>query len=117
MSRKTYITVWFCKECDKIFRTSQVDRYNPFCDSCDGKLKPKCMEKNKVEQKRDKCFVDILMQDNPRWSTAMGCGTHQIPEMMKHYPDATYNPETGDLLVKNRAHKKKQMRERGLDEH
>lgn len=55
-------------------------------------------------------------KDNPRWSASMGCNPDQIPMMREHHPDSVYHPETGDLLVMNRAHKKKEMRRRGLSE-
>jgi len=55
-------------------------------------------------------------EDNPRWSSAMGCNVEEIPIFQKLYPDSVYHPETGDCLVKNRHHKIREMRRRGYKE-
>lgn len=55
--------------------------------------------------------------NHPRWSWAMGVNISEIPKMTKQYPDRKYNPVTGQLLVENRTHKKKLMRENGMYEY
>lgn len=62
-----------------------------------------------------RCGVDGLMGDNVRWSDSMGCNPCEIPNMMKHFPGSEYNSE-GQLKIKNRTHKKKEMRRRGYVE-
>ncbi len=66
---------------------------------------------------RNSGFTNIGFKDNPRWSWAMGANVKDIPKLMKKYPDRTYNPKTGQLLVKNRTEKKKLMREHGMEEY
>ena len=54
-------------------------------------------------------------EDSPRWSEALGCNPEEIPEFTKLYPGSEYSPD-GRLLIKNRAHKKQEMRRRGYIE-
>ncbi len=61
-------------------------------------------------------FVSMGFKDNPRWSWSLGVHVDKIPEMMKKYPDRTYNPKTGQLLIKNRTMKKRYMKEHGAYE-
>lgn len=63
------------------------------------------------------CGVDALMKENHRWSWAMGVNVEDIPKMNKLFPDRIYNPETGQLLIKNRVEKKRLMREHQMEEH
>lgn len=63
------------------------------------------------------CNVDGTMRENHRWSWAMGVHVKDIPKMMKKHPDRVYNPKTGQLLVKNREHKKKLMKEHDMVEY
>lgn len=60
-------------------------------------------------------YVHTDCMDHPRWSEAMGVNPDQIPEAMRRFPGSTYDSE-GRLLVKNRADKKKKMKERGYIE-
>lgn len=60
--------------------------------------------------------VNWYEKDNPRWSWSMGVNVQDIPEMTKKYPDRKYHHKTGQLLVRNRAHKKKLMKEHGMHE-
>lgn len=53
--------------------------------------------------------------ENPRWSDSLGCTPEEIPEFKKLYPGSEYSPD-GRLLIKNRAHKKFEMRRRGYAE-
>jgi len=90
-------------------------------DKLTPRVCPKCGGRNYrlgfiKKQKEKKEFVNIGYKDNPRWSWSMGVNIQDIPAMMKKYPDRTYNPKTGQLLVKNRPNKKRLMREHGLEE-
>jgi len=67
--------------------------------------------------KKKKKFVNIAYSDNERWSWSMGVNRQDISEMNRKYPDRTYHPKTGQLLVKNRPHKKKLMKEHNLEEY
>ena len=51
-----------------------------------------------------------------RWSTSMGVPANQVEEFSKRFPNSKYSPD-GRLQIKNRAHKKKLMKERGFIEH
>jgi hypothetical protein len=53
---------------------------------------------------------------HPRWSWSMGVNRTDIPAMKKKYPDRTYHPETGQLLVESRPHKKRLMKEHDMYE-
>jgi hypothetical protein len=46
----------------------------------------------------------------------MGVNRTDIPAMKKKYPDRTYHPETGQLLVESRPHKKRLMKEHDMYE-
>ncbi len=48
------------------------------------------------------------------WSKAMGVLPEQISEMKRHYPDHTYHPTTGDLLVEGPQHRNKLCKELGM---
>ena len=61
------------------------------------------------------CNVDILMQDNPRWSEAMGCLPNEIVDRRKQFPNSVYD-KYGRLLILNRAHKLKEMKRRNMIE-
>lgn len=61
-------------------------------------------------------FVNIAFDENPRWSWSMGVNIQDIPEMTKKYPDRVYHPKTGQLLVRNRPHKKQLIREHNMEE-
>lgn len=61
--------------------------------------------------------IDATMKENTRWSWTMGVNIDKIPEMLKKYPDRVYNPETGQLKVKNRIHKLKLLAEHGMEEY
>ncbi|KKL20513.1 hypothetical protein LCGC14_2454720 [marine sediment metagenome] len=55
---------------------------------------------------------DATMIDNERFSDAMGINPNQLPAFMKQFPGSEYNSE-GQLKIKNREHKKLEMRRRG----
>ena len=55
---------------------------------------------------------DATMIDNERFSDAMGINPDQLPAFMKQFPGSEYNSE-GQLKIKNREHKKLEMKRRG----
>lgn len=84
------------------------------CPECGGQTYRLSFPK---ELKEKKPFVNVGYKDNPRWSWSMGVNKSDIPEMMRKYPNRTYHPKTGQLLVKNRPEKKRLMREHNLEEY
>jgi hypothetical protein len=91
-------------------------RHQEFCDY--GKSPKACP---KCGCKRYKIIFDFkgvnnVAENNPRWSASMGCSPEEIPLFQKLYPESEYHPETGDLLIKNRSHKKFEMKRRGFNE-
>ena len=97
---------WF----NEVFEDNLVPRA---CPKCNGRNYQLSIGK---ELTKEIPFVNIGYKDNPRWSWSMGVNVQDIPVMMKKYSDRTYNPKTGQLLVKNRPNKKRLMREHGLEE-
>ena len=53
--------------------------------------------------------------DAERWSDSMGVNPDQIPLAMKTFPGSEYDHE-GRLKIKNRCHKKVEMKRRGYVE-
>jgi len=60
--------------------------------------------------------IDGSSRGNGRWSKTMGINPNQIEEFKKHYPDRTYHPQTGDLWIEHRQHKKRLLKEQHLSE-
>jgi hypothetical protein len=90
--------------------------HQEFCDY--GKSPNSCPECGSRQYKIIYDFKNEnnMAEDNLRWSASMGCNPEEIPLFQKLYPGSEYHPETGDLLIKNRAHKKMEMKRRGYDE-
>lgn len=103
-----------CRRCSfkKLYKDNEEPPYS--CPSCDTKWYRLRFVKEKPKKKK---FVNLGYKDSPRWSWSMGIHVDQIPEMMKKYPNRTYHPKTGQLLVKNRTEKKKLMKEHGMVEY
>jgi len=80
------------------------------CEKCGGQM-------TSVFEVSNRQVVNIGYKDNPRWSWSMGVNVEDIPKMMKQYPDRTYHPETGQLLVKNRPEKRKLAKQHGMEEY
>jgi hypothetical protein len=102
-----------CEKCGTVFvhHSSVQYRNNPQKCFCGGIGK-----RDMASELKDKGRFNALTKDNERWSTAMGVLPEKIPEAMRQFPDRTYHPETGDLLVRNRQHKKKLMKENKVQE-
>jgi len=86
-----------------------------FCPECGSKTYRLIFHK---EPKKKTKFVNIdgTSRGNPRWSWSMGVNRQDIPAMTKKYPDRKYHPVTGQLLVESRQHKKRLMKEHGMEE-
>lgn len=83
------------------------------CPACGSKS---CTLRFCKEVKRKVPFVSIGYKDNPRWSWSMGVNPADIPAMKERYPDRNYRPDTGQLEVRNRPHKKQLMKQHGMYE-
>lgn len=81
------------------------------CPSCKGKS---CTLR--FVKKRGEKISSRWCAHHPRWSWSMGINRAEIPAMMKKYPDRIYHPKTGQLLVKDRPHKKQLMEQHGMYE-
>lgn len=101
-----------CKKCGKIFdyfcciddrNLVQVCECGQFCKR-DVQAELACMGN-----------FNATMKSNPRWSTSMGVPANQVEQFSKRFPGSTYSPD-GRLLIKNRADKKRQMKERFMYE-
>jgi len=106
-----------CRCCDykKFYPNEVVDdcpRSCPKCGSGTYRLRF-CYEKPREEPLIN---IDATMQPRERWSDAMGVHPNQIPEAIKRYPGSVYDKE-GRLLIRNRAHKKFEMKRRGYIEY
>lgn len=89
----------------------KFDLYRPVSEC---KQLTKCPECGKV-CRRDYSGYFVAPPNNPRWSNAMGVMPEQIAAAKKRYPGSEYDSE-GRLLIKNRQHKKQEMKRRGLTE-
>jgi hypothetical protein len=101
-----------CKLCN--FTKEYEEFKSPMkCPECGhGFYRLTCLKKSRETEN----FVSIGYQDSPRWSWSMGVNPQDIPAMMQRYPNRQYHPKTGQLLVKNRPHKRKLMKEHRMHE-
>lgn len=99
-----------CK-CGKIFQyiSTIASRNNPVECKC-GSTAKRDVEAELAVGSRTK-----WVSDNPRWSIAAGVPASQVAEFRKRFPDSTYSDD-GHLLIKNRKHKLKEMKARGMVE-
>jgi len=104
-----------CGNCNvkDIAEIGAKEKWNHCCPYCGAKVKTFRMV---FSNSKKTPVVNIAYRDNPRYSEAMGVNIDVIPEAMRMFPDSEYHPETGALLIKNRAHKLKEMKRRGYDE-
>ena len=105
-----------CEKCDLVFRdlVTISKRDNPVdCEdeNCDGKAnRDMDAELSLSSGSRHKWITE-----NERWSMSMGVPPASLAEYRKKFPNSTYN-DKGDLLIKSRSDKKRQMAERGFCE-
>lgn len=103
-----YRSCWF----NKIYEDDIAPLKCPKCGSRNYRL---CFLKE-PKKKTPIVNIDGTSKGNPRLSWSMGVNPQDIPTMMKKYPDRKYHPETGQLLVESRQHKKRLMHEHNMYE-
>lgn len=102
--------------CEVCGSTIEYD-YSPFDDDNNRVYKTTCCNKAMSRANYNK-LVNISMGEHERFSTSMGCLPHEVPRMMKAYPGSEYVVKDGmaQLKIKNRTHKKYEMKRRGYAE-
>jgi len=101
-----------CSACDYVGHVVTQNKWDRRCEGCGEIVKTHKIIFKKHHNPKRTNYVDVMMDDRPRWSDAMGINPEQLPDFLKRYPDSTYDSE-GRLLIKNRAHKIKEMSRRG----
>lgn len=102
------VRCWFAQD----FLDEDVPRICPVCNNKNYRL----IYRKEPKKKSQLINIDGTSRGNPRLSWSMGVNRADIPAMMKKFPDRTYHPVTGQLLVESRQHKKRLMREHGFEE-
>lgn len=108
------MTIFECRNRSCNFSQQYVNEDEPaVCPACGGKW-------YRVtfcgEQPRASVVGGHLYEkDNTRWSTSMGVPAGQVEQFCERFPNSTYSDD-GRLLIKNRADKKRQMKERFMYE-
>jgi len=106
----------YCYKCDKCGYV--FDKYHSAKNRNKTEQCPECLSpayrsfKNEIKDSK----VDALMKENERYSWSMGCNVDDIPDMIKKFPGSEYN-DRGQLRIKNREHKKFEMKRRGFEEY
>jgi len=59
--------------------------------------------------------IDGTSRGVERYSHSLGCNPQEIHKFEKLYPGSEYTPD-GRLIIKNRQHKKQEMKRRGYSE-
>jgi len=100
-----------CKFC------SFVEEYEDFvaprlCPECGGRCYTLRFG-HKV--KENTVNIDGTSRGAERYSHSMGCQPHEVAKFEKLYPGSKYTPD-GRLVIKNRQHKRQEMKRRGYDE-
>jgi hypothetical protein len=60
------------------------------------------------------------MRSRERYSKAMGVNPEQIAQAERNFPGSEYvksGPNAGDLIIRDRKHKLREMKRRGMDEY
>jgi hypothetical protein len=111
---RSKIIKYRCYGCDHIGQVaiSGEQRWNSKCDKCGREVKN--YKSTSVNSPNRRCYVDVLMDDNPRWSDALGINPAQAEHFKKRFPhlNLEFNSE-GQCLVRNRHHKKQILKARG----
>jgi putative FmdB family regulatory protein len=104
-----------CEKCDLVFRDLNTisNRATTDCEdeNCDGKAN-RDMD---AELALSRGSQHKWITENERWSMSMGVPQASLAEYRKKFPNSVYN-DKGDLLIKSRSDKKRQMAERGFCE-
>ena len=106
---RTYVFRYKCSKCEALSKFR-------YCPKCGDEGTVVRVPKNETLKKSLECRTDILMRDNERWSDSLGVNPEQIPEFKRVYGDLMEFDRDGRCLVKNRHHKKKLMKARGMIE-
>ncbi len=102
-----------CTNCYKLHRYHSTIKDRDHCPEwceCGGTI-TRNVEAELESSRSTKKWVT----DNERWSISMGVPASQVAEFRKRFPNSTYN-DRGDLLVKSRKDKLRQMKERDFVE-
>lgn len=101
-----------CKKCNTVFQDMNTisKRGTTDCE-CGGKA----VRDTDAELAHSRGGRHKWITENERWSRSMGVPANQVAEFRKRFPDSTYSDD-GDLLIKSRSDKKRQMKERGFIE-
>jgi putative FmdB family regulatory protein len=106
----------YCDTCNRNFdyiSTIHLRNTSPDCPFCGGE-----QTRRDIKYELSTCTnFDETCKEHERWSWAMGVNVEQIPEAIKAFPGSEYNPKTGQLRVKSRAHKLQEMKRRGMEEY
>jgi len=103
-----------CSKCNHVF-----DEVSTISGRNDPQECPQCQEKAPRDVESELANMgdfDETTKDHERWSWSMGVNVHEIPEILRRYPDREYHPKTGQLKVRNRQHKLKLMKEHSMEE-
>lgn len=101
-----------CDRCGYIF-----DEHRPAARRNDAAKCPECLGpagrsfKETIKDSK----IDATMKENERWSISMGVPPSQVNEFRRRFPTSTYD-DRGRLLIKNREHKKAEMKRRNFIE-
>jgi len=106
---------WECLRCDYEVRNKwRIGESPNKCPKCgSGCYRLRFMKENK--KKENPLDRNWYERDKERFSEAMGVAPNQVQEAMKIYPGSEYTKD-GRLKIKNRAHKKFEMKRRGYTE-
>jgi len=116
----TYVVRAYCSKCDKYFKHIGRGCYDN-CGIC--KITPligKCVEKYSAQDPNSRSeTVNITYAENPRYSVTLGVSETQIEAAKRLHPQVewkkfghSYRP-----LIKNRAEKKKIMKQANYEEY
>ena len=92
--------------------------YCPFDDNNNRVYETECCD-TAMERTNFNKFFNISFGEHERFSRSMSCLPEEIPRMVKAYPGSEYvvrEAGVAELRIKNRTHKKYEMRRRGYNE-
>lgn len=113
MPRYTYR----CSKCGMVF--DEIDcishRNNTkVCPGCNGPA-----DRDVEQEIKGASDFDATTQEHIRYSKSMGVNPDQISDAEKAFPGSEYvksGPNAGDLIIRNRQHKLREMKRRNMEE-